>query len=152
MADVDTDRIVKRVDLKATVERVWRALTDYKEFGAWFRVDLDQSFEVGKISTGVMTFPGAEGVRWIAYVERMDTERLFSFRWYDAEDGAGEQTEDEPGLLVEFNLEETPEGTRLIITESGFSSLAEPRRIELMRGNRQGWNIQAENLAHYLST
>src|SRR5580698_3797079 len=35
------DRIEKRMELKAPVSRVWRALTDYREFGEWFRVKLD---------------------------------------------------------------------------------------------------------------
>lgn len=28
-----TDRIERQIDLKAPVARVWRALTDYREFG-----------------------------------------------------------------------------------------------------------------------
>lgn len=151
MAEIDTDKIVKTVELKAPVARVWEVLTDFREFGTWFRVDLDQPFEAGKISTGRMTFPGAEGVCWLAYVEQMDTEDLFSFRWYDSEEGAAEQSDDEPGLLVSFQLEAIHSGTRLTITESGFASLAESRRIELMRGNREGWEIQAGNLATYLT-
>lgn len=144
MTDVqDDDRIVKIAELYAPVSRVWKALTDHKEFGQWFRVDLDQPFEVGAKSTGRMTYPGHEGVPWLAYVEQMDHERLFSFSWHDSED--------KPALLVEFRLEKIPTGTRLTITESGFAALDNPRRIELMRGNIEGWNIQAVNLAQYLS-
>ena len=36
-----TDRIEKTIELNAPVSRVWRALTDHREFGAWFRVKLD---------------------------------------------------------------------------------------------------------------
>lgn len=152
MADADDDKIVKVVELNAPIARVWNALTDHDEFGQWFRVHLDQPFEVGAKSTGQMTYPGHEDCPWIAYVERMEPERLFSFRWYASDEGAIEQTGDQPGMLVEFRLEDVPDGTRLTITESGFSALPDPRRAELMRSNEEGWNIQADNIAEYLST
>ena len=150
MTDSDDDKTVKTVELRAPIARVWRALTDYKEFGHWFRVDLDQPFQAGGTSTGQMTYPGHEGTPWLVYVDRMEPERLFSFRWYDSENGS-KQSDDQPALLVEFQLEDIPNGTRLTITESGFSALPHPRRIELMRGNEEGWTIQADNLDRHLS-
>lgn len=150
MAELDDDKIVKVVELRQPRVRVWRALTDHKQFGHWFRVDLDQKFQVGRISTGKMTYPGHEGAPWVVYIERMEPERLFTFRWYDSDDGL-KQSDDQPALLVEFQLDETPKGTRLTITESGFSALPHPRNIEVMRGNQEGWTIQADNLARYLS-
>lgn len=151
MAEADDDKIVKIIELRVPIARVWKALTDHKEFGRWFRVDLDQKFEAGGKSTGRMTYPGHEGAPWVVYVERMEPERLFTFRWYDSDDGSTTQNDDQPALLVEFQLDEVPNGTRLTITESGFSALPRPRRIEVMRGNEEGWNIQAENLAQYCS-
>ena len=50
-----SDRIEKSADLRAPVERVWRALTDHEEFGTWFRVKLDGPFIVGEPSTGRTT-------------------------------------------------------------------------------------------------
>jgi len=150
MTQSDNDKIVKVVELRAPLARVWKAVTDHREFGHWFRVDLDQPFQPGGISTGKMTYPGHEGVPWVVYVERMEPERLFSFRWYDSDDGS-KQGDEQPALLVAFQLEEIPSGTRLTITESGFSALPHPRRIEVMRGNREGWNIQADHIARYLS-
>lgn len=151
MAEDNNDRIVKVTDLNAPIAQVWNALTDYKEFGQWFRVNLDQPFEIGAKSTGRMTYPGHEHVPWFAQIERMDPQRLFSFRWQDFDEPMTELDKTAPTLLVEFILEEIPTGTRLTIIESGFSALAEPRRIELMRGNVEGWTIQAGNLAQYLS-
>ena len=87
MAEPDNDKIVKTVEINAPIARVWKAISDHKEFGAWFRVDLDQAFEPGGISTGRITYPGHEGAPWVVYVERMDPERLFTFRWYDSESG-----------------------------------------------------------------
>lgn len=56
-----TDHIETTIDLNAPIERVWSALTDYREFGTWFRVDLDRPFVVGATTTGRVTFPGYEG-------------------------------------------------------------------------------------------
>lgn len=151
MTEANEDRITKIVELDAQPTRVWKALTDYREFGAWFRVDLDQPFEVGGRSTGRMTYPGSEGIRWLAFVDQMEPERLFSFRWYDTQDQDFDEPTDQPALRVEFQIEETPRGTRLTITESGFSALPASRRIELMRGNKEGWDIQANNIAQHLA-
>ena len=77
-----TDRIEKTIDLKAPVERVWRALTDHEEFGQWFRVDLEGPFAPGQLSRGRITHPGYEHVAWEARVVRMDAPRLFSLTWH----------------------------------------------------------------------
>ena len=75
-------RIEKRVALQAPVARVWRALTDYREFGQWFRVKLDGPFVPGQVLRGHITYPGYEHLRWEAVVEKMEPERLFSFTWH----------------------------------------------------------------------
>ena len=144
------DRIVKQVEVRAPVSRVWRALSDPKEFGTWFRVELDGPFRPGMISTGKMTYPGAEHLPWLATVVRVEPERLLSFRWHDFDEGSGVDVADQPTTLVEFLLEAVPEGTRLTITESGFDALPDHRRLEVMRGNKEGWNIQAKNLADHV--
>src|SRR3982074_3365995 len=75
------DRIEKRIELKAPVSRVWRALTDYREFGEWFQVKLDGPFVPGQVSRGHITYPGYEHVKWQAVVQKMEPEQLFSFTW-----------------------------------------------------------------------
>ena len=140
------DKIVKVIELKAPISRVWRALVDYKEFGAWFRVDLDGPFEVGKTITGQITYPGYEHMRWESTVEVMDTERLFVLSWPVSADESGEP-EREFVTRGEFKLEKTADGTRLTITESGFSKLPDDgRREDAYRRNTDGWNLQAENI------
>ena len=76
------DRIEKRIELKAPVARVWRALTDHREFGEWFRVKLEGPFVPGQVARGQITYPGYEHVKWEAVVEKMEPEKLFSFTWH----------------------------------------------------------------------
>src|SRR6202044_613121 len=78
------DRIEKSIELQAPVSRVWRALTDYREFGEWFRVKLADPFVPGQVSRGQITWPGYEHVVWEAHIERMEPEDLFSFTWAHA--------------------------------------------------------------------
>src|SRR5438094_7160629 len=118
-----TDRIEKRIVLRAPKARIWRALTDAGEFGTWFRVKLDGGFAVGKTVTGKVTYPGYEHVTFSAVVERMDTERLFSMRWHPAAIDPKVDYSAEPTTLVEFKLEEVPGGTELTVVESGFDRL-----------------------------
>ena len=54
------DRIEKRIELKAPISRVWRALTDYREFSEWFRVKLENPFVVGQVSRGRITYRGRQ--------------------------------------------------------------------------------------------
>ena len=145
------DRIVKTVELQAQVSRVWRALADHNEFGQWFRVKLDGPFKTGALSTGKMTYPGYEDYPWLATVERMEHEQLLSFRWHDFNEKSGVDISKQPTTLVEFRLEPLANGTRLTITESGFEALPDPRRKEIMRGNTEGWNIQANNIAAHVA-
>ena len=146
------DRIVKVVELKAPVSRVWRALADHNEFGQWFRVKLDGPFVPGALSTGRVTYPGYEHYPWRATIERMEPERLLSFRWHDFDENSGVDIEEQPTTLVEFRLEPTAEGTRLTITESGFESIPNPRRLEVLRSNAGGWEIQAKNIADHVES
>jgi uncharacterized protein YndB with AHSA1/START domain len=141
-----SDSIEKRIELKAPVSTVWRALTDYREFGAWFRVELDGPFEEGKVSRAHITYPGYEHYKWEATVQKMERERLFSFTWHPyAIDLAVDYTK-EPPTLVEFRLEPKDGGTVLIVTESGFDAIPKERRFEAFRMNDKGWTIQMTNI------
>ena len=147
-----TERIVKTIDLGAPVSRVWRALTHPAEFGQWFRVKLDGPFKTGTVSTGMMTYPGCEHLPWRAVIECMDHEQILSFRWHDFDESSGVDISEQPMTLVEFRLEPTTDGTRLTIVESGFDAIPEPRRLEVLRGNTQGWDIQANNIATHVTS
>jgi uncharacterized protein YndB with AHSA1/START domain len=150
-----TDRIEKRIELKAPVSRVWRALTDHREFGEWFCVKLDGPFVAGQVSRGWITHPGYEYIKWEALVEKMEPERLFSFRWAHPKSlDKAEYSPDysnEPTTLVEFRLEKTAAGTLLVIAESGFDKLPSDRRDDCFRRNEGGWTQQMKNIESYVS-
>jgi uncharacterized protein YndB with AHSA1/START domain len=145
------DRIEKKVLLRAPKSRVWRALTNADEFGSWFRVKMNSGFAVGKSATGRITYPGYEHLRFSVEVERMDAERLFSFRWHPYAIDPKIDYSKEPTTLVEFRLEEAPEGTMLTVVESGFDHIPAGRRDEAFRMNSQGWAIQMENVQRYVT-
>src|SRR6185503_6744160 len=110
---MSTDRIVKQIELKAPVSRVWRALTDYREFGQWFGVSLEGPFESGKITKGRITIPGYEHGTLEVLVQAIEPERLFSYEWHPYAVDPAHDYSSEPRTLVEFRLEPTPTGTRL---------------------------------------
>jgi len=144
------DRIEKTIELKAPVERVWRALTDPGEFGAWFRVRLDGPFAVGEITTGQITYVGYEHYRWVSRTTELDrSRRRLAFTWTHPEDPANPQPGD-PSTLVEFELEPTQDGTRLHLVESGFEAIPAERRADIVRSNEEGWQIQMTNIRHHV--
>jgi uncharacterized protein YndB with AHSA1/START domain len=145
------DRIEKRIELKAPVARVWRALTDHREFGQWFRVKLDAPFQPGRVSQGQITYPGYEHVKWQVTVQAMEPERLFSFRWHPYAVDAAIDYSKEPTTLVEFRLEAAAGGTLLIVTESGFEAIPKERRFEAYRMNDGGWSAQLKNIEQHVA-
>lgn len=141
-----TDRIEKTLELKAPVERVWRALTDHDEFGAWFRVKLERPFALGETARGRIAFAGYEHLVWEAKVVRMERPRLFAFTWHPyAVEPETDYSEETP-TLVEFKLEPTAAGTRLAVAESGFDALPAHRRALALRMNEGGWVTQMKNI------
>lgn len=141
-----TDRIEKTIDLNAPLERVWRALTDHVEFGAWFRVKLDGPFVPGEVSRGRVTYPGYEHLPWEAKVVSMESPHLFSFTWHPYAIDPKVDYSQEQRTLVEFRLEPTAKGTRLTVIESGFDAVPSGRRVEAMRMNDGGWTEQVKNI------
>src|ERR1044072_2474517 len=141
-----TDRIEKTVELKAPVGRVWRALTDHREFGQWFRVRLEGPFVPGEVARGHITYPGYEHLHWEAVVQKMEPERLFSFTWHPYAIDPNTDYSNETPTLVEFKLEKTSTGTLLLLTESGFDKIPEHRRLEAFRMNEGGWTEQMKNI------
>jgi uncharacterized protein YndB with AHSA1/START domain len=145
------DRIEKRIELAAPVSRVWRALTDYREFGEWFRVKLEGPFVPGQISRGHITYPGYEHVKWEVVVQKMAPERLFSFTWHPyAVDSKIDYSKEIP-TLVEFRLEKIAKGTLLLLTESGFDKIPGERFLEAFRRNDGGWTEQMKNIESYVA-
>ena len=145
------DKIEKTVELNAPIARVWRAVTDHVEFGEWFRVKLDGPFVVGEVSRGRITYPGYEHLKWEAKVQAMEAERLFSYTWCPYSDVPEGDLSEQPQTLVEFRLEPTDAGTRLFISESGFSALPDDeRRVDALRLNMEGWNEQVKNIATHV--
>jgi uncharacterized protein YndB with AHSA1/START domain len=146
-----SDRIEKQIQLKAPVSRVWRAITDHHEFGEWFRVKLNGPFKAGEISSGNITHPGYEHVRWHAVVKEIVPERLFSFTWHPYAIDPNVDYSHETPTLVEFKLEKTPTGTLLLLTETGFDKIPAERRLEAFRKNDGGWAQQMTNIESHVA-
>ena len=145
-----SDVIEKRIELQVPVSRVWRALTDHREFGEWFRVKLDGPFVLGRISRGHITYPGYEHLKWEATVQKMEPERLFSLTWHPYAIDPKVDYSNEPTTLVEFRLEPKDGGTILVLTESGFDAIPKDRSFEAFRMNERGWTSQMKNIERHV--
>ena len=157
-----TDRIEKKILLRASRARVWRALTDSREFGEWFGVKLSAPFTPGTKmrGTAVPTVADAqvaemqkkyEGVQFNITVETIEPERLFSFRWHPFAVESGVNYAAEPMTLVEFTLEETKAGILVTVVESGFDRIPIARRAKAFAANEGGWTIVVTLIEKYLA-
>jgi uncharacterized protein YndB with AHSA1/START domain len=159
---MNSDRIEKKVLLKAPLDRVWRAISDADEFGRWFGVRFDGPFVAGASVLGTITpttvdedvakaqqpYAGKADTWQIVAVE---PQRRLAFRWHPFGVEDGSDSTDEPTTLVEFTLEETSDGVLLRIVESGFEAIGAERRNSAFESNEQGWSAQTELVRKYLA-
>ena len=157
-----TDRIEKKVLLRAPRARVWKAITDSQEFGQWFGVKFDGPFRAGQAISGVIAPTKADaaiakmqesyaGMRFDITIDRIEPERLFSFRWHPFAIDPKVDYSKEPTTLVEFRLEDAKDGILLTVTESGFDRIPLARRAQAFGANEQGWTLQMTLVEKYLS-
>lgn len=145
------NQIQKRIELKAPLPRVWRAISDYRQFGTWFKVDIEGPFVAGQKAQGQITHPGYEHVRWTAVIQKIEPEKLFSFSWHPYGIDPKVDYSKETPTLVEFRLEKTATGTLLVVTESGFDKVPAERRAEAFRMNDSGWTQQMKNIENHVA-
>jgi uncharacterized protein YndB with AHSA1/START domain len=148
---MSTDRIEKSIFLRAPRSRVWRAIANAEEFGAWFGARLEGGFAPGARVQDRITTPGYEHLIMDGTIERVDPERLFSYRWHPYAIDPGVDYSGEPTTLVEFRLEDAAGGTRLTVIESGFDRIPVSRRAEAFRMNDQGWAEQMKNIERHVT-
>ena len=142
--------IVRTVQLKAPVAKVWAALSQAKPFGEWFRCTVDGEFAVGAIVHCRSLYEGHEEMHWQKRIVAIEPERYFAFEWSPGDTGADLRDDSVNTTLVEFTLAAIPSGTELVIRESGFEqfSAAEIRRA--MRLNSDGWDAQVSNIRGFI--
>lgn len=159
---MDMNRIEKKTVLRASPERVWRAITDSAQFGTWFGVELGGPFVAGQDVVGriVPTKVDPEvarmqepysGTAFRIRVERIEPMRLFAFRWHPYAVDPDQDYDAEPMTLVSFELAEVPDGVALTISESGFEQLPIERRAPAIEANSGGWEHQSRLIAKYLA-
>ncbi len=159
---MSTDRIEKKILLHAPRKRIWRALSDSTEFGTWFGMKFDGPFVPGAVMRGVMVGTKVnaevakaqkeyEGMSGEITIERIEPERLFSFRWHPFAVERGVDYSAEPTTLIVFTLEETPDGVLLTVSESGFDQIPLERRSKAFTANEQGWTMVLKLIEEYLA-
>ena len=150
----NTDRIERSIVINAPRERVWRALSNAEEFGAWFGADLTgQTFAPGQRVRGQVTHPGYEHVYFDVVIERIEPLHLLSYRWHPYAVDPGVDYTEEPPTLVTFRLDDAPGGgTLMTVVESGFDNVPPHRRLEAFRMNSRGWEEQMDNIARHVGT
>jgi len=150
--NTSTDRIERKVLIKAPRSRVWRALSDAGEFGDWFGVNFKgKTFVVGKHVQGKITYPGYEHLDMDVLIERIVPEQLLSWRWHPAAIDPKVDYSQEPTTLVVFELHEVDGGTMLTVVESGLDKIPLARRAEVFRMNSSGWDEQMENIKKHVA-
>jgi uncharacterized protein YndB with AHSA1/START domain len=147
------DRIEKHVNIQAPRSRVWEAIADSGQFGAWFGMRVDGPFTAGRdVQAHITDPPGYEDRPFDLSIERIEDGRHLAFRWPAHEPLPGAGSETVVRTLVEFTLEDAPGGTLLTIVESGFDQVPLEARAKAFSSNDEGWAIQAQNIKRYVES
>ena len=149
-ATTETDRIEKQIVLRAPRAKVWRALTTPGELSVWFGATVAGPFTPGARVRGPITHKGHEHLTMDFTIDRVEPERLFSWRWHPHGIDPAVDYDAEPTTLVTFELHDVPEGTLLTVVESGFDGIPASRRETAYRGNEGGWAAQMENIQKHV--
>ena len=148
----NTDRIEKKIVLRAPRARVWRAIADAEEFGAWFRVKLEGRFAPGARVRGQDHLPGLRA-----------RDHGGDRRAHGARDGcsptAGIPTPSTRRWTTRTSRRRwsssasrrSPGGTALTVVESGFDRIPAARRAEAFRMNEGGWAEQLQNIERHVA-
>jgi len=145
-----SNAIEKSIEIKASRSRVWKALTDSKEFGAWFGINIEGPFKVGKVSSGKITIEGFTHVPWNSTIKAMEEPSYFAYTWHPYAVDPDVDYSGEPETLVEFWLEESDGQTSVRVRETGFDNLPPHRIADALRANTHGWGAQLENIKKHV--
>ena len=159
---MSTDRIEKKILLRAPRKRVWRALSDATEFGSWFGIKFEGQFTPGARVRGTIVGTKVdaevakkqkqyEGIPFDITIERVEPERLLSFRWHPNAIERGADYSNEPTTLVVFTLEDQADGVMLTVTETGFDQIPLARRTKAFQANEQGWGMVLKLIEKHLA-
>ena len=146
-----TNEIRKHLHIKAPQARVWLAISDSGQFGAWFHVRLESPFVVGQPTSGQITYPGWEHVRFTLVTEAIEPQTRFAWRWHPYAVDMDKDYSAEPTTLVEFLLQPRDGGTLVTVVESGFHRLPPGRIEEAFRMNERGWAEQLDNIQAHVA-
>ena len=139
----DTRTLEVDMDLDASPEEVWKALTEAERLKAWFPFQADVSPGVGgKIH---MSWDGAWESDLEIRVWEPDKHLRTGWPWTSEDGLAGIENE----VLVDYFIEaRSGGGTRLRLVHSGFPVGDEWE--DIFDGTRRGWSYELRSLKHYL--
>lgn len=156
-------RIEKKVLYNVPRSRVWKAITNSKEFGSWFGMELNGPFKAGQTIFGqiVPTTVDPEvaklqephrGKKVELFVDQIEPETKLCLKWHPFAMDPNVDYSNEPMTLITFLLEEkSANQTQLTITEEGFENLPLSRRADAIKANDGGWAHQTILLEKYLN-
>ena len=141
------DKIERSLEFPFPPARVWRAITQPQELCQWFSDHVTLTLEVGSEAV----FEWEQLGRATGVVEAIVPNQTLAFRWRARGVPEAEAISATNSTLVAFTLEKINTGTRLTVSESGFSALPLNLRETIFEQNTIGWQHELAELVTYLS-
>ncbi|WP_116952328.1 SRPBCC family protein [Jiangella endophytica] len=146
VVDHDALTVRRTIHIAASVDKVWRAVTEPERISQWFGQTVLPGGAAG--AQGTITWP--DGVTVPIRVEKIDPPRMVSYRWGNDETDAAvtDDLDVRPSTVFTFTLEPVDEGTQLTVVESGFEALTDPAGA--LESHREGWDDELDKLVALL--
>jgi uncharacterized protein YndB with AHSA1/START domain len=148
----ELSRIDRTIEIKATPERVWRALTSVAELSAWFQVSIEGEIAPGNEVWMTSVHAQHAGQRFRVRFVEMTPPRRLVWQWHPGEVDPVVDYSREPRTTVTFTLEPSATGTRLSVAETGFDQVSLARRAKVYSDNSHGWAEVTGWLQRYAET
>lgn len=143
------DVISREITVKASKERVYKAITDPKEIVRWFPDAVEGgTLEAGQRPIFVFT---SENHRAQTYIEAANPFDYFAYRWDPGTSDGPSDVLSGPNTLIEFFIEESENGTKVTLKESGFASLPPEVAEKCFNDNSGGWEYMMDRLEKLLN-
>jgi uncharacterized protein YndB with AHSA1/START domain len=136
--------IEKEVLIEASIDVVWRVITEPDQMKKWFSSEAELEGHAG--GEGRLTFES--GQTYYLHVETFEPPHRFAYRWLHEK---GTKARPDNSMLVEFTLEAEAGNTRLRVVESGFDHVdwSDEAKTKYFEDHSRGWDMFVGQLRDY---
>ncbi|MFZ4508648.1 MAG: SRPBCC domain-containing protein [Fimbriimonas sp.] len=133
-------KIERKELIQAPIDRVWATIGTAEGTREWFKVTVEGEWKAGND----VTLTWNSGSRTEIRLLTIEAPHRFAYQWHPGVSALLSEFPEGELTTVTFELRETPEGTELLLTETGFDRISEDRQLQALGLNTAGWEEEIQ--------